>query len=220
MVNRTVENIITTTRLFLGFVKKHVPKAERPRLLSMELLLNAQPQAAFWSFQVKAGCGKNTVAQRISHLRSVLAYLEVGADPQQGMKVEQMADWLGRLGKQLVPSLPMQQKSIAQLQEQGEWLPAADVVQLHDRLRVAALSKIPASPAMCSPWAAMQLQGACMVNLSMEYMPPVRPSCIISLQVSDPQGRCLSQDCRQRGCFGTSETTLRVMWTCAACARA
>ena len=113
-----------------------------------------------------------------------------------------MADWLSKLSRQLSQTMPRKRKDPLELQEQGLWMDAPEVVQLHERIRTTALSYAPLAPQFCSPWQAQQLHDACLVNLSMGYLPPVRPACLISIQTPSLDSRCLKQDCRLRDCKG------------------
>ena len=166
--------------------------------------------AAYISFMQHKGSALSTLTQGISHLRKVLDWLAVTAvDLQQGRRVEQVADWLSKLSRQPSQTMPRKRKDPLELQEQGLWMDAPEVVQLHERIRTTAFSYAPLAPRFCSPWQAQQLHDACLVNLSMGYLPPVRPACLISIQIPSPDSRCLKQDCRLRDCRGNRLVVLQ-----------
>ena len=201
---RSLGNVMADVLLFLGFLHYFMTDAERGHaVLSLSLARDAELLAAFMSFMQHKGSALSTLTQTISHLRKVLEWLAVTAvDLQQGRRVEQVADWLSRLSRQLSQTMPKKRKDPVDLQEMGQWMDASDVVQLHERIRTTALSFCPLAPRLCSPWQAQQLHDACLVNLSMGYLPPVRPTCLISIQVPDPESRCMKQDCKLRDCKG------------------
>lgn len=157
---------------------------DQGRVFSLSLLLHASHIAAFISFQLEKGLELNTMSGLLSHLRRGLEYLAVGADLQQGRKVQQVADWMSRLGRQLGQTMTRKRKDPEQLRQEGQWLDAHEVVAVHESLRLEALKYVPASPEFCSPWSAKQLHDALLVNMSMGYLPPFRIACLLSIQVS------------------------------------
>ena len=202
--SRSLCNVMADLLLFLGFLHHFLTAAQRGHaVMSMSLTMDAGLLAAYISFMQHKGSALSTLTQGISHLRKVLDWLAVTAvDLQQGRRVEQVADWLSKLSRQLSQTMPRKRKDPLELQEQGLWMDAPEVVQLHERIRTTALSYAPLAPQFCSPWQAQQLHDACLVNLSMGYLPPVRPACLISIQIPSPDSKCLKQDCRLRDCQG------------------
>ena len=75
------------------------------------------------------------------------------------------------------------------------------MVQLHERIKTTTLSYAPLPPRLCSPRQAQQLHDACLVNLSMGYLPQISPACLISIQVLNP---CLKQEFRPRDVLAPS----------------
>ena len=179
--SRSWENISSSILQYLGFLHHHVP--DQGRVFSLSLLLDASLVAAFISFQLEKGLELNTMLGLLSHLRRGLDYLAVESDLQQGRRVQQVADWMGRLGRQLGHTMPRKRKDPEQLRQEGQWLDAHEVVAVHESLRLDALKWVPAAPQYCSPWAARQLHDACLANMSMGYLPPFRAGCLISIQV-------------------------------------
>ena len=97
--SRSWENISSSILQYLGFLHHHVP--DQGRVFSLSLLLDASMVAAFINFQLEKGLELNTMLGLLSHLRRGLDYLAVESDLQQGRRVQQVADWMGRLGRQL-----------------------------------------------------------------------------------------------------------------------
>ena len=202
--SRSPSNVMADLLLFLGFLHQFLTAAERGHaVMSLSLTMNAWLLAAYISFMQHKGSALSTLTHGIGHLRKVLDWLAVTAvDLQQGRRVEQVADWLSKLSRQLSQTMPRKRKDPLELQEQGLWMDAPEVVQLHERIRTTALSYAPLAPQFCNPRQAEQLHDACIVNLSMGYLPPFKLACPISIRIHSPDSKCLKPNCRLRECKG------------------
>ena len=75
-------------------------------------------------------------------------------------------------------------KDPEQLRQEGQRLDAHEVVAVHESLRLEALTNVPAPPEYCNPWSAKLLHDALLANMTMGYLPPIRITRLLTIQVS------------------------------------
>lgn len=193
VVERTWRNQARSLLLLLGFAHVHM---RRRGECSLQWLLDADLLAAFFSFQLHKGNSCNTMLQHIAAFKKALAWLRGTA--AAGAAADRVADWLARLGHQLQTAAPRRVADVGELQQQGRWAAASELVMLLERLRVRALAAVPPTGS-CLPWAARLLHDAALGNIMFGYMPPMRSFIIRSLAAPSPNPRCLDPDCGAAG---------------------
>lgn len=212
---RTWLNILSSIMLFMGFLSFHVPK-EQWVTLSLWLLLDGNLFAAFISFQIKKGNNIHSLTQEISHTKKVLSYLEVRGNSQQAEAVQLQKQLLTRLSSQLSHAMPKKRKDPEEMKEANMWTDAHVIVQAFDRYRVAVLQEVTCCQAHhCPQWLSKALHDACMACMMFGYIPPIRSACLRELQIPDPAGTCLNQECSKQSCKGNRlEWKGEELWLC------
>ena len=187
--SRTVQNIVKNVYLYQGFLHWHFDQEEFCLLHFLDL----EKYSTYISFQLAKENSKANLTQQISNARKVLAFLKRMADAAVCALISSIEIWLLRLSKQIVLLLPQAKQDIGQMEEDGTWLSASELVALLEGFRVEALKAV-ADVECLSEYGASMLHDAALSSTLFGYMPPVRLSCLRSLQVPWHSG-CLHPDC-------------------------
>jgi len=187
--SRTVDNITKNVYLFMGYLHRGHCLEE----FTLHHFLDLDLYAAYISFQLAKGNGRVNLAQQLSNSRKVMGFLKRRADPRLALTISSCEIWVSRLGKQIPTILPSVNKDIGQLQEDGGWMNADQVVAMFEKLRQGALAGMSVEGGG-RMHACMTLHDACLASCMFGYLPPVRLSCLRSLQMPG-QETCLHKDC-------------------------
>ena len=198
---RTWKNIQQSIVCYLGFCHTYL-SLEAPCLQEFS---QAEQYGLYMSFLLAKELSIHSLTQQISHARKVLLYQEQvaqGGAAAAAAGFARVAVWMGQLRAQLVCSVPRRRKAPDQLEEEGAWLPPAELVALFEELKVLALQAVPAQGEQCSLGGARLLHDACLTSCMCGYLPPIRLTCIRSLQVPSADGGCLDNECHLSRCKG------------------
>lgn len=196
---RTWQNIQQSIVCYLGFCHTYLSIAAP----CLEEFREAEHYVLYIAFLLAKEHSIHSFTQQISHARKVLLYQEQqahGAGPAAGFS--RVAAWMLHLKVQLQCVVARRRKAPEELEQEGAWLHSPDVVALFEQLRVAALQAVPAPGELCTLAGARLLHDACMTSCMCGYLPPLRLTCIRSLQVPMQQQGCLDQECRVSRCKG------------------
>lgn len=188
--SRTVQNIFNNVHLYLGFLSLHFGLTE----LSLSLFLDLDKYSTYISFQIAKQNSRINITQQLSNARKVLAFLKRNATAKMALSISEVEVWLSKLGKQVSRLLPEKKLDVGEMEEEGTWLPACDVVKLLDSLRLMALEEVTKYEGQLSDFAARLLHDAALSSCMFGFIPPPRLSCLRTLQVPSHVG-CLHQDC-------------------------
>ena len=194
--SRTIENISISVLEFLGFMKLH--KDQAPSLLEF---LRMQSVGEFISFHVAKGNSFTTIQQQLCSIRKVISYLGRAADGRLADQIVRAEVYTSKLTKQLSWLLAKPKKDVAQLQEQGSWMAASDVVKLITAFRKETEDLLPGEGQPLSLYMARQLHDATLACCMFSYMPPIRLCVLRTLQVPQTT-KCLHPDCKNQDCLG------------------
>lgn len=153
----------------------------------------------------------------------VLAFLRAKAEDngrpysaQQEEAYTRQVDWLNSCGKQLGRVRHKARPDKMQWQAAGQWADAPQVVEMVEQLKERALQAVSVLPggqaAFYEPhptWETVQvarkLHDALLAAFNFGHFPPIRPSCLITMQhpsISDPEAQCWEAGCTVGGCLG------------------
>ena len=90
------------------------------------------------ALRVSKATSINTLTQQISHAKKVLQFLALSHVPE-ALQIDIVGAWMDKLKGQLVSTIPRKRKDPVQLEEQGAWECAPEIVSLLDNLRHTAL---------------------------------------------------------------------------------
>lgn len=198
VANRTWENVCSTIFLFLGFLHFFM-KVAQPTLHAFTL---AAEFAKYVSFRVSKATSINTLTQQISHAKKVLQFLRLAANVPEALQIDIVGAWMDKLKGQLVSMIPKKRKDPVQLEEQGGWKGAPEIVSLLDNLRHTALRGVlNMDEDLCTPASAMILYDACLSNFMFGHLPPLRLSCLRTMQLPYTEA-CLDPECHDIACKG------------------
>ena len=152
------------------------------------------------AFQMAKGNSFTNLEHQIGHAKRVIQFLERGSATLHA-SANSIKLWLHRLKHQLSSVLLKAKADIAQLEVDGAWADAKTVVTVLETFRVTVLRELPEFGDLL-PYLARLLHDACLVNVLFGYLPPIRISCVIKLQMPSAQHNCLDVDCRISGCKG------------------
>lgn len=209
--SRTVQNIVRNVYLYFGFLHWHLDMEEFSLLQFLDLDL----YSTYMSFQLAKENSRVNLTQQLSNARKVLAFLKRNADSRVGASISSVEVWLLRLSKQVVALLPQTRADIGEMEEEGTWLPACELVVMLNKLREEAVRGVDLE-GCGGEYGARLLHDAALSNTMFGYIPPPRLSCLRTLQVPWHRG-CLHVDCigspGHRACGGNRlEMRDSVMW--------
>lgn len=187
--SRTVQNIVRNVYLYQGFLHWHLATEDFSLLHFLDLDLYSK----YISFQLAKENSRVNLSQQLSNARKVLAFLKRKADARLCASISSIETWMLRLSKQIVALLPQARQDIGQMEQEGTWLPASDLVALLDKLRVEAVRAVNMEGCV-SEYGARLLHDAALSSTMFGYIPPPRLSCLRTLQVPWLKG-CLHVDC-------------------------
>ena len=197
LASRTIKNLSTNVLEYLGFVKLHL-SVEKPSLLEY---MDMKKLGQFMSFHIAKGNSITTIAHHLGTARKVYTYLARRADERLGSQIQRADQYTSRLTKQLARIMARPRADIGDLEEQGTWMAAADVVKLITDFKLETEQMLPAENQLLSLYMARQLHDACLACCMFGYMPPTRLCVLRTLQVPLAT-RCLHPDCRNPNCNG------------------
>lgn len=191
VASRTVKNIDRNIHLFMGYLHWDHCLEEFTLHHYLDLHLYAQ----YIAFQLKKENSRVNLAQQISHAKKVIQFLKRRADPKLSVTISSCEVWLGRLGKQISTLLPNKVQDIGILEDEGAWLRADQVVAMFEKLRVGALAGM-AVDGDGRDYALRVLHDACLSSSMFGMLPPVRLSCLRTLQ-GPGVTVCQNEDCQK-----------------------
>ena len=197
--SRTVDNILKNCFLYLGFLFHHF----RVEAFSLSLFLDTDKFSAFIAFLLAKGNQRASLTQLLSNARKICLFLR--RETRSGVpcsalvtSVNGVETWLHRLAKQIIAVLHKPQTDIAVLEKNKQWIPADELVVLLDKVKQDALAQLPSDRGeVLSPYVARQMHEAALSSFMFGHIPPVRLSCIRSLQCP------WFKSCVHRDCLGT-----------------
>ena len=187
---RTVQNIERNVFLFLGYCQLQHGLEE----FSLSLFLDTGKYSGYIAFQMAKQNSKVNITQQLSNARKVLAFLRRNASAAVSSSISAVEVWLLQLSKQIARLLPERKLDVGDLEEEGAWLSASEVVVMMEELRTMALDEVAKCEVELSVFTARVLHDAALGNCMFGWIPPPRLSCLRLLQVPDHRG-CLHVDC-------------------------
>ena len=194
--SRTVDNVLKNCFLYLGFLFHHL----RLEVFNLSLFLDTKMFSAYIAFLLAKGNQRACLTQLLSNARKVCHFLRretASGGPATALvaSVNGVETWLLRLSKQIITVLHKPKTDIAVLEKNNQWMAADELVVLLDKLRVDALAQLPADrKEVLSAYVARQIHEAALSSCLFGHLPPMRLSCIRSLQCPWFQ-RCVHRDC-------------------------
>lgn len=187
--SRTVQNIVRNVYLYQGFLHWHFDTEAFSLLHFLDLNL----YSTYISFQLAKENSRANLTQQLSNARKVLAFLRRRADVTVCASISSIETWLLRLSKQVGALLPSARQDIGEMEVEGTWLPASQLVAMLEKLRVEALAGV-SYEGCITEYDARLLHDAALSSTMFGYLPPPRLSCLRTLQVPW-QKACLHVDC-------------------------
>ena len=187
---RTVENIERNVFLFLGYCQWQHELEE----FSLSLFLDTDKYSGYIAFQMAKQNSKVNISQQLSNARKVLAFLRRSASAAVSSSISAVEVWLLNLSKQIARLLPEKKLDVGDLEEEGAWLSASEVVVMMEKLRTMALEDVAKCEGELGLFVARMLHDAALGNCMFGWIPPPRLSCLRLLQVPNHKG-CLHVDC-------------------------
>jgi hypothetical protein len=196
----TWDNTKSSIHLYLGYCYHH----QQVSGTVLELYTDAQLFVAFASFLMARDVGKEHLLKQIEVANRVLWWLElVKLGQQHNVRLERLRAWLAtlrlQLGRNYVP-IDKPSREPADLQLLGKWMEAPVLAAKVEAVRqraLAALATLPESYQQRRA-AAELVHNAALAMMLFGYIPPLRPSCIISTTLPSYQGQCQHPDCQHR----------------------
>ena len=210
--SRTWENQSTHIHLFLGFLHHHQGIAWP----TMACFKDAKLYAAYIAFHHKKEASISSFTNQISTAHKVLTWFKTTATATETLELQQLGDWLSNVRTQLQGSMARRRLDPVELEQEDRWMPAEEVVVLLDSFRLEVLSRVP-QEGLCNPHTARLLHDAVLSSCMFGYLPPIRLSCIRSLQSPGTAAmQCLHPDCKEgQRCKGNRlEWRGDLLWIC------
>ena len=132
---RSVSNMESQSYMFLGYVHSFEGVASP----TLECFLHMDHFAAYMSFQLAKGNGRDHIVQLVCSAKKVVDFLGRAASGMRLGRVTSVREWLDRLQRQIRTSMPGKKRDYEELAQGNKVLPAHVVVGLFDQLRVRAL---------------------------------------------------------------------------------
>lgn len=177
---------------FLGFIRLFAG-VEQPNL---HHYLNGHLVAKYASFLKARSVTPAQLADVINQARRVIAFLahtrRLEASDLQ--LLSEYNGWLANMGGQLARLQPLPKPNLQQLEQQGKWMRADELMVRMHRVLERARARIWA--ASVAETAARFLMQALFCCTSFGYLPPIRPSVLLSLQHPGYTGPCMHKDCQ------------------------
>ena len=181
--SRTIKNIVKNVYLYLGFCHRQLEQ----EVFHLALFLDLDKYAAYIAFQVAKQNGRASITQQLSHARKVCSFLRRSADQERVTAISEVETWLRRVSQQIVKILPQPRKDVGLLVASKQWMDAAELAVFVERFRLEILALLPANleVPLCE-YTARQLHDATLANTLYGHIPPLRLSCVRTLQVCSP----------------------------------
>jgi hypothetical protein len=183
---------------FLGYIRKF-QEVEQPCL---HHYLNGNLVLHYVSFLRARGVQPIGLSSSVANAQRVVTFLN---STQQlpdtcSNRLSAYQAWLANLASQLAHNLQARPPAtLEQLEQQGKWLQPVQLLRLVQHVHMTANRLLP-KPVREG---AITIMEACMCCSLFGYLPPVRPSILISLQHPDYQGPCLWPSCQHKDtCLG------------------
>ena len=153
----------------------------------------------------------------LAWLRSQAALQGTPYTTEQQQQYDRQVEYMESIANQLGPVKHKAKADKQQLQAEGKWLDAIEVVHFVEQLRGRAVAQLLALPGQvqalvagtsskAAVGAARALHDALLAAFNFGYMPPIRPSCIITIQhpamVGVAASTCKGAGCIISGCLG------------------
>jgi hypothetical protein len=206
----TWENVEKEVGRFLGFCVLHAG-VERPCL---HHCLNAMLVVRCIRFLRDRGVGPQQLYDMVGNMMRVCTYLHATQQLQHlpPRLVAGYQHWLSNLHTQLsrLPATP--KPSMEELEEEGKWLHAEVLLACMCKVHSAAVALVEQAGPDAEPEfdTAVQVMHAAMCCFIFGFVPPLRPSIVISLQLPGYEGPCCWAGCNIQGCQGN-----RLEWVAA-----
>ena len=205
---QTMKNVLCTVRCFLGYCARSLKLSGS--MLTLAACLQPQLIAAFARAKMQTGQEQQTVVKINDHLQRVLKWWAAPAQQlsaAERINLRQLQTWLHDIGKIIQLSIPPKRKSRDQLAEEGQWLGAGELVKAIDDARKEAVEELssvlaPGSAETPTTRLCRQVHDVILACMAFGYMPPIRPSCLVSLPF-DSRACTL---CDVAGCRGNTLT--------------
>ena len=203
---QSLKSQMVTLGSFLGYCARALQLGGSKLTLAAAL----QPQliACFIRAKMQAGQQQQTVVKVQMHLYKVTQWW---AAPAQQLseaelsRLKQVQAWLGTMGRIILLTIQPKRKDREELEEQGKWLPAGELVRAIEPARRAAIqelsSVVAARRTLTTPFC-RHVHDILMAVLLFGYLPPFRVSCLASLTYDG--GACAL--CSVAGCRGNTLT--------------
>ena len=156
---------------------------------------------SFISFLMKREVDKPQLLHHLTTALRVVSWLRVSQPTLP--KHSKLLDWLKTFSSQIARNMrPNPTKGLEALQDEGKFMPAEQLLPLvlAVRERALALADIALGPAATGPRrvaAAKAIHDACLVCMLFGFLPPLRPSCVVStLRPGCSPQLCLHPDCQ------------------------
>ena len=183
---------------FLGYIRKF-QGVQQPGL---HHYLNGNLVMHYVSFLRARGVQPIGLSSSVANAQRVVTFLH---NTQQlsntcSSRLSSYQAWLTNLASQLAHNLQGRPPpTLEQLAQQGKWLPPMKLLRLVQQVHKAANMMLP-KPVKEG---AITIMEAAMCCSLFGYLPPIRPSILISLQQPDYQGPCLWPSCQHKDtCLG------------------
>jgi len=192
------------TNQFLGYCRKFQGVSQP----TLHHFLNGHLVLHYVSFLRARGVQPIGLATSVANAKRVVTYLasthQLSAACQT--KLEGYQAWLGNLSTQLAHNLQSRPPpSLEQLTQQGRWLQPSQLLRHVEQVHKAASNMLPGPSTSSNPTRedAITIMEACLCCGLYGYLPPLRPSILITLQRPGYQGPCLWPNCQlKHSCLG------------------
>ena len=147
------------------------------RALSLTLFLDLHLFGQFISFQKARGNSWNSLSLSITIAKKVCRYMSrvsANISLQQKIKIKTAQDWLSNVFRSQRRIMYRPKVDSGTLEQQGQWLPAAQIVQLINTFKQAVLQEIPKHCSMWCKQSARHLHDLIMLSMMFYDLPPIR----------------------------------------------
>lgn len=170
---RSLENLMVQVYLFLGFAFFYCGH----RALSLQLFLDLQLFAKFMAYQKAKGNKWNTLSQSIQAAKKILSYLgrtSAATSLMHKIRVQQAVKWMTNLFRNQRRVMYRPKTDTGTLEQQGEWLDAATIVQLINKFKQTVVASMPVHSSLWCRESARQLHDLVLMCMMFGYLPPIR----------------------------------------------
>jgi hypothetical protein len=184
---------------FLGFVLLQVKV-----MPSLVCYMDGQALVLYLAYLMHVrGVGKATLAFHVDTASKVMEWLKADQKVMEvnAGRMEEYLKWLQTLNQQIRHNVvqPREGKGVTDLQEKGRWLDAKLLLKEVQHVVDAAMQALSIKEQQGGPNTvalAAQVMNAALCALLFGYVPPIRPSILISLVMPTHKGPCIHPDCQ------------------------